>query len=61
MTYMRFTPVARNTWEVFTPVKSSERIATIWKSRGQCRAVLNEDHAVSPEELDSLSVFMRAA
>lgn len=59
MVYMRFSLVSRNTWEAFTPAKSSERIATVWKSRGKSRAAFNEDQAVSPDELDSISEFMK--
>ncbi len=59
MTYMRFTPIARNIWEVSTPVKSSDPLATIWKKRGQYSAVFSEDHAVSAQELRSVAEFMR--
>lgn len=53
MLYTRFTPIARNQWEVTAPVKSKKPIAKVTP-----RSV-TVNRAISREELDSLSAFMQ--
>ena len=57
MLYMRFSPVSRNKWDVYTPVKSAKPIATVTRRRGKCFATTTA-HAINREELAAISAFM---
>lgn len=57
MLYARLTPVARNQWDVVTPVKSTKPIANVQFHRnGHCSVKIYR--ALSHEELDTVHDFM---
>ncbi len=59
MLYMRFSPITRNQWNVFTPVKSANPIAIVKRHNGTCSATLKTTRALNRAELTILSAFMR--
>jgi F0F1-type ATP synthase delta subunit len=59
MTYVRFSPINRNQWNMFTLLKSAKPIATVKRHNGTCSATIKTTRKLNRAELTILSAFMR--
>lgn len=59
MLYTHFSPISRNKWDVFAPVKSTKPIATVTRRNHRCSVTVMANGTLNREELESLSAFMR--